>query len=221
LLVGASGLVGKNLLEQLLIHSSYERVIVFVEKTINIESSKLTQYVIDFKNTENYEHLIKADDVFLCPGQDSDKKTSEKDIKNQIYSRNFNFAKYAAINKTGQLFLVSSVGANPNSFLYQYKIKGELERDVLKLPFWAIHIFKPSLLLEDRNVNRFGESIANKIGGFFDSLTGNLLTKYKPIEADIVAKAMILAAQNVSKGIFIHDNEKLQKIAKKTDRFLD
>ena len=69
------------------------------------------------------------------------------------------------------------------------------------------------IFLGERNENRWGESIAQKIGKFVDGITGGLLTKYKPVEADVVAKAMVLAAQKVSKGIHIYPSHELQKLA--------
>ena len=121
-------------------------------------------------------------------------------------------------NGVGQYLLVSSVGADPNSRFFYNKVKGELEASIQQLNFWALHIFQPSVLLGDRNENRFGEQIAGKIGRFFDRLTGGLLTKYRPIEADVVAKAMVSAAQGLKLGVHVYPSHFLQALAVEIDQ---
>ena len=85
------------------------------------------------------------------------------------------------------------------------------------LPFWAIHIFQPSVLLGERNENRWGEEIAGKLGKVIDGLTGGLLKKYRPIEADVVAKAMVSAAQKLEPGLHVYPSHWLQDLAAQID----
>ena len=86
-----------------------------------------------------------------------------------------------------------------------------------ELNFWGTHIFRPSVLLGERNENRFGENIAGKMGKLIDQFTGGLLTKYRPIEADIVAKAMVSAAQGLQPGVHFYPSHWLQKLAEEVD----
>lgn len=221
LVFGATGLVGSKLLEQLLLHPSYEKVIVFTRRLIKDNSPKLVQHKIDFDQLENHKHLITGDDIFLCLGTTIKKAKTKDNFYKVDFTYNFNIAKIAAMNRVSQLFLVSSVGADVHSFFFYSRVKGELEEAVQKLPFWSTHIFRPSVLLGERNENRFGEDLAKKLGRYIDLFTMNLLTKYKPVEADIVAKAMISEAQRVSRGIHFHNSEKLQKLAERVDKFLN
>ena len=79
--------------------------------------------------------------------------------------------------------------------------------------FWAIHIFQPSVLLGERNENRWGEQLAARIGRVIDRFTGGWLTKYRPIEAEVVATAMIGAAQRFNKGTHIYPSHYLQELS--------
>ena len=109
---------------------------------------------------------------------------------------------------------MSSIGANsssPNSYL---KNKGQVEEELNKLNFPKLAVIRPSLLLGKRKKHRLGESIAQyatqKLSPFF---LGNL-KKYKPIQAQYVAKAMVAIAQNnYQKTIF--ESNQLEEIGKK------
>ncbi|MEO1625891.1 MAG: hypothetical protein AAFV25_12100, partial [Bacteroidota bacterium] len=97
-------------------------------------------------------------------------------------------------------------------------VKGKTEMAVSKQDYWAIHIFRPSVLLGERNENRWGESVAGKLGSLFDAISGGLLSKYSPIEADVVAKAMVNAAQKLDGGIHLYPSNELQELAKEEDQ---
>jgi uncharacterized membrane protein len=90
---------------------------------------------------------------------------------------------------------------------------------VRELPFWAIHIFQPSVLLGSRNENRFGEQVAGIIGKGLDSILGGMLSKYKPIEAEYVAQAMINTAQGLRAGAYTYSSGQLQALAEEIEKF--
>ena len=217
LVFGATGLVGGHLVNFLLLHPAYEKVVVFVRRPMDVEHAKLVQHVIDFDQPESYRALVKGDDLFSCLGTTMAKAGSKAAFFKVDYTYALQAAKMAAKNQVNQLLLVSSVGADAGSLFYYSKVKGQLEDSVQKLPFWSTHIFRPSVLLGERNENRFGEKIAGKIGRVFDRITGGLLTKYRPIEADVVAKAMVSAAQGVEPGVHFYPSHWLQKLAAKID----
>ena len=55
-----------------------------------------------------------------------------------------------------QFVVVSSVGADPASKNFYLRTKGEMERELSKLPFKALHILRPSLLIGKRAEFRLG-----------------------------------------------------------------
>lgn len=201
----------------LLHHPAYQKVVAFSRKPLKMQHPKLVQHLIDFDRPEDYRHLVKGDDLFLCLGTTMAKAGS----KEAFYKVDFTYAeqaaKMAADNGVHQLLLVSSVGASSESLFFYSKVKGQLEEAVQQLKFWGIHIFRPSVLLGERNENRFGEEIAGKIAKVIDRLTGGLLTKYRPIEADVVAKAMVGAAQGLTPGVQFYPSHWLQALAQKME----
>lgn len=213
LIFGASGLVGGYCLDFLLAHAAYHQVVAFVRTPLEKEHERLIQIEVDFDRPETFAKKIKGDDIFLCLGTTRAKAGSREAFYKVDFTYNYQAAKAAANNGVNQLFLVSAVGADRDSIFYYSEVKGELEEAIKDLPFWAVHIFQPSVLLGERNENRWGEEIAGRIGSVIDRITGGLLTKYRPVEADVVARAMVNAAQQLSKGVHIYPSHYLQELA--------
>ena len=111
--------------------------------------------------------------------------------------------------------IISSLGADAKSGNFYLKTKGEIQ-DVLKdCNFESVSVLQPSLLLGDRKEFRLGE----KIGSFFMKtlsflLLGNL-KKYKAIQSEAVAKAMLVIAQQNYSGFKIYESDMIQEIANK------
>lgn len=213
IIFGASGLVGGYCLQALLQQEVYTEVRSFGRRKLSIAHEKLTQYVIDFNEMEASEQEIKGNDVFICLGTTRAKAGKDGFIKVD-FEYSFNAAKYAAMNGANQLLLVSSVGADTNSFLLYPKTKGQLEEAVKRLPFWATHILQPSLLLGNREEVRIGEKMAIGISSLFNRFSDGLLGIYTPIEAETVAKAMVQLAQGIEGGVHIHTSAELIKMVK-------
>jgi len=82
--------------------------------------------------------------------------------------------------------------ANEHSRIFYTRMKGELERDIRRLPFKYIHIIQPGMLVGDRKENRPFEKIGTPVLQFLNNL--GIAKKQKPIDASIVAQAMINVA---------------------------
>jgi len=214
---GATGLVGGFVVKMLLAHEAYQKVRVFSRRKIELEHDKLEQHIIDFQKPETYQAFIEGDDLFICLGTTMRKAGSKEAFFRVDYTYALRMAKLAYQNGVNQLLLVSSVGANPDSIFFYNRVKGLLEEAVQRLPFWAIHIFRPSILLGERNENRWGEQLAGVIGRQLDFITQGMLTKYRPIEADVVARAMISAAQQLRPGLHTYPSHYLQDLAAEED----
>ncbi len=218
LVFGATGLVGGFCLRQLLEHPVYTKVVAFTRRPLKLTHPKLVEQIVDFDKPDSFSDLVKGDDLYLCLGTTMDRAGSRAGFYRVDFTYSFQVAKMASLNKVNQLLLVSSVGAGRDSLFYYSRVKGELEDAVKKLPFWAIHIFQPSVLLGERNENRWGEEIAGRIGRVIDSITGGLLSKYRPVEAEVVAQAMIAAAQGLKSGLRVYPSHYLQEMAEAEDR---
>ncbi len=174
-------MVGGKCLDLLLLSTAYDRVLLFGRKKLPIESEKLVQHIINFDRLPEYKDLFKGDDLFCCLGTTMRKAGSKDAFRKVDFTYIYEIAKMASANKVNQFLLVSSVGADPESLFFYNRVKGKTEEAVRSMTFWATHIFQPSLLLGERNENRWGEEIATRIGKRLDSVLGGLLSKYRPV----------------------------------------
>ena len=214
LIFGSSGLIGNQLLSIILQNNNYNKVKLFVRSVPENNDSKVEVIQTDFTNLEKHKDSIVGDDCFFCIGT-THKDTPDKNEYRRIeYNIPINVARIASSNSVGSFVYVSSIGANsssPNSYL---KNKGQVEEELNNLNFPKLAVIRPSLLLVKRKKHRLGESIAQyatqKLSTFF---LGNL-KKYKPIQAQYVAKAMMaIARNNYQKTIF--ESNQLEEIVKK------
>src|SRR5687768_3817212 len=146
-LFGASGLIGNCCLRRLLVHQAYEKIISIGRSQIKASHPKLIHYEVDMSNTENYRHLMRGDDLFISLGTTLKKAGSREKFFEIDHDLVFNVAKTGSLQGMNQLIFVSSIGADNRSLIYYLKVKGELENNVRRLPYWAIHIMRPSFLL--------------------------------------------------------------------------
>ena len=213
-LFGASGLIGNCCLRRLLVHQAYEKVISIGRSPLKASHPKLIHYEVDMSQTDNYRHLMRGDDLFICLGTTM-KKAGSRDAFYEIdHNLIFNIAKTGSLQGINQLIFISSVGADSRSLIFYLKVKGELENDVRRLPYWGIHILRPSVLLGQREEQRLGEKIAGEVGKAFHRFPGSIIADLAPIEADDVAKAMVHAAQSLTQGTFIHHGSEIVNLAK-------
>lgn len=215
LIVGASGLVGGHCLKQLLKSDRYSQVISLGRHDLPVIHPKLEQRTVDFNKLSGYVADLAVDDVFCCLGT-TIKKAGSKDAFYKVdHTYVVEVAKAAAGKGASQFIVVSAMGADAGSMFFYNKVKGEMERDVQQLGFEAVHILRPSLLLGDREEQRTGEEFAAKVMKPLSNLMIGPLEKYKPIEAETVAKAMVYAASQQQKGTHIYTSDEIAALGAK------
>lgn len=204
LLFGATGLVGNELLHQLLNEQAYAKVIAPTRRPHHLKDAKLENPVVDFLTLEQYGGKWPCDDVYICLGT-TIKKAGGKEAFRRV---DFDFiVKSAVVAKAGganQCLLVSSVGADPESLFFYTKVKGETEEAVKALGFWATHIFQPGALVGDRDEFRLGEKIGVGVTNFLRNISPSILGDYNPTQVDVLAQRMIEASRLVEGGVRVH-----------------
>lgn len=198
IVLGATGLVGREIVSQLSSNDSFEEIISISRRKVNYDSPKVTNIVVDFCNLKNYKDSFYGDILFSALGTTVKVAGSIKEQRRVDYSYQFEIAEMASELGVKKYFLVSSSGANPKSSSPYLKMKGKLEASIKSLRFTQTIIFRPSLLLGKRNRFRPGEFIGTQILPFVCKLPG--LTKYRPIHASQVASAMIKLSQYEEAG---------------------
>lgn len=196
LVVGGSGLIGKQVVELLLTHPAYSEVIVLVRKSFLPANPKINEIVFDFENP--VVGAIQADDVFCCLGT-TIKKAGSKDAFRKVDCIYPLAIADLALKKGAQQFLiVTALGADSKSSFFYNRVKGEVEEQLIKLNYPSLKIFQPSLLLGERNEHRMGEKIGEVLFGLVGFLMIGPLKKYRAIDSAKVARAMVALAQEKS-----------------------
>ena len=212
LLIGATGLVGGLVLEQLLQDDFYNEVIVLTRKSSGKNHPKLKEVLVDFDHLENYKTDIKADVVFCTLGTTIKKAGSQEAFKKVDYEYPLRVAEIAKQNGATAYLLITALGASKNSVIFYNRVKGEVEEAIGKLNFDAFHILQPSLIIGERNEVRSGEGVAQKLSPIYDTLMFGPLSKYKSIKAEQIAAAMVHYSKLTDKGVFKHESDALKKV---------
>lgn len=213
IIAGASGLVGKQLLYQLIESNQYHQIIVLVRKPIAISAINIKQLIVNFDELQNWSTELVGTDVFCCLGTTIKKAGNQENFKKIDYEYCLNLANITIKNGSKNFFLISALGANAKSKVFYNRVKGELENAISKLGFQSVYYFQPSLLLGNRAEFRFGEKLAQII---FKPVSKIMVLfgakKYAAITDIQVAKAMIHYAQNPTKGIYTISNQMMLSI---------
>jgi len=213
ILVGASGAIGRCLLQDLLNDSNYKEVLILVRRKSDIEHPKLKQLVIDFNRLSDYSAELKGDAVFCCLGTTKSQTPDQKEYLKIDYQYPLDIAWMAYTNGAQSYHLVSAMGADKNSSFFYNRTKGEVESELKTVPFKSIHIYRPSLLDGKRTQKRFGESVLNSLMQLINPLLMGSWKKYRSIKVESVAKVMLAQSLNDQKGIFIHPSDQIQMLS--------
>jgi len=212
LLAGATGLVGGHCLQFLLNDDAYDSVSVLLRKEIPLKHPKLRQIVANFNNIDKSLSLIKADDVFCCLGTTIKKAGSQANFKKVDLEYPVKIAENALSNGASQFILITAMGADKKSFIFYNRVKGEAEAAIRNLPYEAVHIFRPSLLLGERKEVRTGEKAGTVLFNIASPLFIGPLRKFKAIEGKAVAGAMVACAKRDGEGVFIYESNEIQRV---------
>jgi len=215
IIAGATGLVGSALVEALLVDGTVGTVHVLVraERPDWRKRRGLMQHVVDYR--AGLTGLPAVDDAFCCLGTTIKAAGSQEAFRAVDYDAALAFARAARAAGATRMGLVSALGANPQSGVFYNRVKGEVERAIAALGFESMIIARPSLLLGDRTAlgqpTRRGERIAAALA----TPLGWLMPRsVRPIEAAVVARALMRSVQRGEPGLFALSSGVLQTLGR-------
>tara|TARA_Y100000590_G_scaffold156301_1_gene179635 strand:+ start:173 stop:826 length:654 start_codon:yes stop_codon:yes gene_type:complete len=211
LIFGSSGLIGNQLFKIILKNNNYDKIKIFVRSVVEKNDPKVEIIQTDFSNLEKHKDLIIGDDCFFCIGTTHKDTPDKNEYRRVEYDIPVNVAQVAKSNSVNSFIYVSSMGANPNSSGSYLKNKGQVEEELKKMNFAKVAIIRPSILLGNRKTFRLGERIGILVMKALSIFFLGSLKKYKPIQVERVAKAMVeIAEKDFEKETFLSDE--LEKI---------
>jgi uncharacterized protein YbjT (DUF2867 family) len=214
IIIGATGLIGKELVRQALADNSFERVKIFVRRKIENPNPKLEQYIIDFDHVNKIEDKVTGDVVFCAIGTTIKTAGSQKEFAKVDYTYVLNFADVAKRNLVPRFVVVSSMGVKESSGNFYLTVKRDMENALKRVKFLSLIIVRPSMLLGDRKESRPAETIGKILMKALGFLFIGKLKKYKAIEARKVARAMIVLSKTEVEGVSVFESDRLQDLGR-------
>lgn len=206
-ILGATGLIGSELLPLLLEDENYDEVWVYTRKPLKSDHPKLKQIIGDLLEEGAFDGLA-VEDVFCCIGTTQAKTPDLSDYKNIDYGIPLRAAKAGVKGGMHQFLVVSSLGANAESKTFYLKVKGQMEQGLRKMAIPKLYIFRPSLLLGKREEFRMMERIGQVAVNLF---RWAIPAKYKGIKAARVARAMHEVANSLSEQV-VYESDDILKL---------
>lgn len=215
LIIGATGLVGKALVNHLLAKDSYEEIIVLSRRALEIENSRIRTVIIeDFDKLSEYKDQMNAEDVYCALGTTRKKAGSKENFIKIDLDYPLELARLTKDQTNFQQFLVvTSLGANSESPLFYNETKGKLEEALVELNIKSLGIFQPSLLLGNREEFRLLEAIGKFLSALLSFFVVGSKKRLWAIKGEEVAEAMYMVSKKPVLGVkYYKPNDMLKMI---------
>ena len=223
LLAGATGLVGSRCLELLLDSPRVKKVVAPTRRTLPNPSNKLRNVLVDFDRLDEYPELFQCDVIICCMGTTIKQAGSKTAFQRVDYQYCSDLAELGRSYTAKAFYLVSAVGANSRSLLFYNRVKGLLEKRLKQLEYDYLSIYRPSLLIGDRDERRPGESVGIKVARLVNPFLTGSMAQYKAIESDMVARAIVNEVtqigipENCQSFVNIHTHNEIMTMAHKPE----
>lgn len=210
LVIGATGLVGRHLVQLLSSDASFGKICVVVRHLQPDFSSldKVEQQQLDDFLLLNDQDVAGFSHVFSCLGSTQKKAGS----KAKFYAIDYEINAHVAdllVNSSSHFLIVSALGAHPRSLIFYNRVKGELEQYLKRLNLAKLSILQPSLLIGERQESRFLEGMGQRVFKRFGEIYSKPFLS-KPVDAQKVAACLLYAAKKQSQAIQVYDNLAIQ-----------
>jgi uncharacterized protein YbjT (DUF2867 family) len=193
LLVGATGLVGRECLHLLLATPVFTQVATLSRRTLPSDvidgpsAAVVEQRVVDFEQLAADPALVRADQIICALGTTIEIAGTRERFRHVDFDYPLTIARLGLEQGAHHFLLVSALGANPRSMIFYNRVKGDLEEALRAMPWRSLTIVRPTLLMGERARPRRGEEMGKRLSWLVPA-------RYKPISADMVATALVRAA---------------------------
>ncbi|OBZ10802.1 nucleoside-diphosphate sugar epimerase [Bacillus sp. FJAT-27264] len=215
MVLGATGLVGKAVTQELLSRGAWDEIRVLVRRPIGIKHPLLKQTIVDWEQLPRYREQFRGVQVmFCCLGTTIKTAGSQSSFERVDLRYPLEAAAIAKEEGVGQLLAVSSIGADAKSRNFYSRTKGRAEEGLIATGFHGLHLFRPSLLLGQRKEFRLGERVAARLMTALDFAMVGQAAKYRAIHGETVARAMVNISLAGTAGLHIYPNDVIHVIGK-------
>jgi uncharacterized protein YbjT (DUF2867 family) len=208
LVAGATGAVGREVVNQLLEDPDFALVQIVVRRATGREHPRLVEFVTDFDDLAGYAQrhpqMFSTDAVFCCLGTTLRAAGSRAAFEKVDYGYVTQLAELARARNVPRFLMISAVGASPRAGAFYSRVKGRAEEAIRLMSFQSLHVMRPSLLMGPRDEHRPGEAAAQKLAPLLSPFLIGPLAKYRPVETTAVAAEMIRLSKQDRAGAYVH-----------------
>jgi uncharacterized protein YbjT (DUF2867 family) len=210
LLVGGSGLVGRELALAISQGSDYVGLEVLVRRPDPALAAlpKVTLRVVSF---DALPSLPAVNDTYIALGTTIKQAGSQEAFRRVDHDYVVNVARAARAAGAERLAVVSALGADARSSVFYNRVKGEMQSAIGELGYASVLIAQPSLLVGDRQALeqpvRKGEVWAERL---LAPVAWLMPANFRPIAARDVARSLIAATLGASTGTRILSSRELR-----------
>ena len=205
-IIGATGAVGKEILQEILADDFYNKVYILGRQSIDklADEERLTKIIVDFENLNFDTSILENADVFASLGTTIKIAGSKENQRKIDVDYTVNFSKLCE-DKVRSFNVVSAIGANSKSKNFYNSLKGELEDKLKVMNLGVLRIFQPSLLISKRDDKRFLEQMFMKVAPIFQLVLKGKAKKYSPIEVSVLGREIVrFAIENKKQGTYTY-----------------
>ena len=205
ILIGATGLVGREVLRLALMDARVSRIVAPVRKPLPAHP-KLDAPLVDFDRLPADAPWWQADAVICTLGTTMKVAGTRQAFRRVDHDYPLAAARLALAAGTRAYALNSAAGANAASRFFYNRVKGDLERDLEALGFTSLTHVRPGLIGGEREEARAGEGAALRV---LRVLGPVLPRRWRINPAPRIASALLEAALAGTPGVHVVGPEQL------------
>lgn len=200
LVLGATGVVGRELVRGLCENENYDKIIVWTRRELKFSHEKLETQIVNFSDVKNMPPR-EVDEIFCALGTTMKQAGSRGQFYKVDVSYPVNIAKWGIASGARRFALISAYGADERSRFFYLRAKGKAEKKIAALGFKSLQIARLPAIKSEREQVRMGELFTIWLFGLLPKF---ILKNYRPMSAKDIAAAVIAAAQTDAKGVQIY-----------------
>jgi uncharacterized protein YbjT (DUF2867 family) len=196
LLVGATGLVGRNVLAQALRDPRIGRVVAPTRRPLPARPG-LENPVVDFDELPEEAPWWAVDGVICTLGTTIRTAGSQAAFRKVDHYYPLAVARHARRYGARSFALNSAMGADPTSRFFYSRVKGDVEESLARCGFPSLTLVRPGLIGGERDEIRPAEFLAQRVLGVLGPM---LPRRFRVVPGENIAAALIEAAIQAKPG---------------------
>lgn len=216
-ILGASGETGRVLLKEILQRNIFNKITLIGRRKLDFQDEaygELVQEVVDFEKLDDFSAAFQGHDVGYCCLGTTRAKAGADGFVRVDHDYVLKSAELAKAGGCSHFHLESSRGADKSSSFLYLQTKGQVEADIEALGFDRFSVYRPGVLLVDRQESRPGEFLARQFFRAFSPLCPSMSVPVQTVAAAMVSNTLLKADNKTE----ILENKAIAALGKQTEK---